>query len=186
MTATDPSPEELTPLGRMRRDLLALISLGAGGIASLLFAAPVIGFLFSPLTKATPGRWQTVGKLDDFEIGKTGEVTLKDISAEKWGGPANTAAVWLRRDDQNAFTAFAVDCTHLGCPVRWIASAELFMCPCHGGVYYKDGAVAAGPPPHALQQYPSRVRDGLVQIEWVPLPNVARKRNCRDLVNIDV
>jgi menaquinol-cytochrome c reductase iron-sulfur subunit len=38
------------------------------------------------------------------------------------------------------------------------------MCPCHGGVYYKDGSVAAGPPPRPLERYPVRVQDGQVEI----------------------
>ena len=46
-------------------------------------------------------------------------------------------------DDE--FVAFSVNCAHLGCPVRWLREAHLFMCPCHGGVYYEDGRVAAGP-----------------------------------------
>jgi menaquinol-cytochrome c reductase iron-sulfur subunit len=78
--------------------------------------------------------------------------------------------------DEQTFQAFAVDCTHLGCPVRWEASAELFMCPCHGGVYYKDGEVAAGPPPHALEQFPVRILNNTVQVEWRKLPDVAE--NC--------
>ncbi|MDQ2900037.1 MAG: Rieske 2Fe-2S domain-containing protein, partial [Acidobacteriota bacterium] len=46
----------------------------------------------------------------------------------------------------------------------------LFMCPCHGGVYYKNGDVAAGPPPKPLTKYPVRVRDGLVEILTKPTP----------------
>ena len=61
-------------------------------------------------------------------------------------------------------------CAHLGCPVRWVASADLFMCPCHGGVFYKDGRVASGPPPRTLATYPVRVRDGTVEILASPLP----------------
>ena len=54
--------------------------------------------------------------------------------------------------------------------MRWLPDAELFMCPCHGGVFYKDGAVASGPPPKALVTYPVRVRDGVVEILTSPLP----------------
>ena len=42
-------------------------------------------------------------------------------------------------------------------PVRWFAESRLFMCPCHGGVYYEDGSVASGPPPEGLYQYAYRV-----------------------------
>ena len=44
------------------------------------------------------------------------------------------------------------------------------MCPCHGGVYYEDGSVAAGPPPHPLSRYPVRVTDGQVEIRTDPIP----------------
>jgi menaquinol-cytochrome c reductase iron-sulfur subunit len=44
------------------------------------------------------------------------------------------------------------------------------MCPCHGGVYYQDGTVAAGPPPRPLPQYPVRLVDGKVEIRTDPIP----------------
>ena len=68
------------------------------------------------------------------------------------------------------FQVFAVNCAHLGCPVRWFPQSRLFMCPCHGGVYNGDGTVAAGPPPHQLSQYPVRVRDGQVELRTDPIP----------------
>ena len=72
--------------------------------------------------------------------------------------------------DADEFIAFAVNCSHLVCPVRWMADANLFMCPCHGGVYYQNGAVAAGPPPSPLPRYPVRVKNGYVQIQTAPIP----------------
>jgi menaquinol-cytochrome c reductase iron-sulfur subunit len=44
------------------------------------------------------------------------------------------------------------------------------MCPCHGGVFYEDGAVAAGPPRERLHQYEVRVREGRVEIKTGPVP----------------
>jgi Rieske Fe-S protein len=32
-----------------------------------------------------------------------------------------------------------MNCAHLGCPVTWFPQSGLFMCPCHGGVYYENG-----------------------------------------------
>jgi Rieske Fe-S protein len=48
------------------------------------------------------------------------------------------------------FLVLAVNCAHLGCPVEWFAESALFMCPCHGGVYYANGEHASGPPPRSL------------------------------------
>jgi menaquinol-cytochrome c reductase iron-sulfur subunit len=87
-----------------------------------------------------------------------------------WAGVTAKTAAWLRRVDQETFIAFSINCTHLGCPVRWLEQAELFMCPCHGGVYYKDGTVAAGPPPLPLPRYPVRLNNGKVEIQTNPIP----------------
>jgi menaquinol-cytochrome c reductase iron-sulfur subunit len=93
-----------------------------------------------------------------------------DPSPLPWAGITAKNAVWLRRESDTSFIAFAANCTHLGCPVRWMEGAELFMCPCHGGVYYKDGNVAAGPPPRPLFRYDVRVENGEVQIDSVVVP----------------
>ena len=67
-----------------------------------------------------------------------------------------------------------MNCAHLGCPVRWEEKPELFMCPCHGGVYYKDGSRAAGPPPRGLYTYPIRIVKNQVEIETqaIPITNI--------------
>ncbi len=44
------------------------------------------------------------------------------------------------------------------------------MCPCHGGVYYKDGSVAAGPPPRPLSRYEIRIEGGQVQLMTREVP----------------
>lgn len=153
-----------------RRKFLAILSAGLSAFAAVLVGIPVVGFLFSPLFRKSPRFWRPVGAVDDFTIGTTVEVTFLDATPLPWSGVAAQTAAWLRRDSMDEFTAFAVNCTHLGCPVRWLPSAGLFMCPCHGGVYYKDGTVAAGPPPKPLPQYPVRVRKGQVEILTSPIP----------------
>jgi menaquinol-cytochrome c reductase iron-sulfur subunit len=76
----------------------------------------------------------------------------------------------LRRTGEVDFTAFGLNCSHLGCPVNWRAGAELFLCPCHGGVYYADGSVAGGPPPRPLVRYSVRIGDSQrVQVLTRPL-----------------
>ena len=96
----------------------------------------------------------SVGAVEKFNVGETVEVKFADASPLPWAGVTAQTAAWLRRQDANNFIAYSVNCTHLGCPVSWLQSADLFMCPCHGGVYYKDGSVAAGPPPHPSDPVP--------------------------------
>ena len=153
-----------------RRRFLSRLSIGLSAAAAAVVGLPVVGFLVAPLLRRAPRVWRAVGRVDQFVAGETVAVTFDDASPLPWSGVTARTAAWLRRDDAASFTAFAVNCTHLGCPVRWIQSAELFLCPCHGGVFNRDGSVAAGPPPRPLTRYPVRIRDGQVEIQTAPTP----------------
>ena len=166
----EPGPP--TPVPPSRRRFLARLSIGLSSAIAAVVGVPVIGYLLSPLTWKAPRVWRPVGGVDQFEIGQTVNVVFEDASPLPWAGVTARSAAWLRRDDAEHFTAFTVHCTHLGCPVRWVATAQLFLCPCHGGVYDADGSRAAGPPPRPLPQYPVRVRNGQVEILTSPIPIV--------------
>ena len=47
------------------------------------------------------------------------------------------------------------------------------MCPCHGGVYYADGAHASGPPPRGLFQYDYKIEGGELWIKAGEVPTLA-------------
>jgi menaquinol-cytochrome c reductase iron-sulfur subunit len=160
-----PSTEELS-----RRKFLARLSIALFGFGSLILLVPMVGFVVAPLFKRRPEFWRQVGAVDKFKIGTTTAVVFEDAAALPWAGVAAKTGAWLRRVDEATFIAFSLNCTHLGCPVRWLQQAELFMCPCHGGVYYQDGTVAAGPPPLPLPRYQVRVRNGQVEIRTNPTP----------------
>jgi menaquinol-cytochrome c reductase iron-sulfur subunit len=154
---------------RTRREVLTAVSVGMGGVTALIVAIPVVGALLAPLLRPQPPEWRQVGKVDDFPVGTTTVVTFEDPSPLAWAGVASQTAAWLRRISADQFEAFSVNCTHLGCPVHWIPDATLFMCPCHGGVFYSDGRPAAGPPQRALFLYPVRVRDSQVEVQSGPV-----------------
>jgi len=153
-----------------RREFLATLSLALVAVGAALVAIPIGGFLLSPLVRKAPRLWRSVGAVDDFKIGETIEVKFIDASPLPWAGVAAQTAAWLRRETAQQFVAFAVNCTHLGCPVRWLPDADLFMCPCHGGAYYRDGSRASGPPERGLFEYPIRIQDGNVTIHAGELP----------------
>ena len=158
-------------LGPMnRRKTIGWLSAGLAALAATMVGVPVIGFLFAPLLEKTPEVWRPVGPVDRFKVGETTEVVFKDPSPLPWAGQVGKRGAWLRREAAERFVAFSINCAHLGCPVRWMAEAKLFMCPCHGGVYYADGKVAAGPPPRGLVRYDVRMRGGQVEIRTGPIP----------------
>lgn len=151
-----------------RRKFLVRLSIALSSIGAALVAIPSIAFLLG--LRKSPGIWRTVGNLEDFKIGTTVNVSFQDSSPLPWAGVTAQTAAWLRRVSDQQFIAFSMNCTHLGCPIRWLADANLFMCPCHGGVFYADGRVASGPPLRPLIQYPTRVSNGQVQILASPVP----------------
>jgi menaquinol-cytochrome c reductase iron-sulfur subunit len=158
------------PFPLTRRRFLIALSFGLGGLAATLVSAPIVGFIFTPFIRKKEEVWRPVGAVDSFGIGDTTLVSFINASPLPWAGVTSRTGSWLRRESSQEFTAFSLNCTHLGCPVRWLTGAELFMCPCHGGVYYRDGTVAAGPPPKPLPKYPVRVTNGQVEIRTSPIP----------------
>jgi menaquinol-cytochrome c reductase iron-sulfur subunit len=160
----EPTAEEIS-----RRKFLETLSIALVAVGGAIVTLPLMGFIFAPLLRKEPDVWRTVGAIGDFKVGETSAVDFLDSSPLPWAGMTAKTAAWLRRTSDQEFIAFAINCSHLGCPVRWQPSARLFMCPCHGGVYYEDGSVAAGPPPAPLERYPVRVQAGKVQIQTRPI-----------------
>jgi len=153
-----------------RRRFLNRISLALSGLAAAVVSVPIIAYLLSPLLQPPPEEWLDLGLVENFQVGDTVEVAFNEPSSLPWAGQTARTAVWLRRTADRDFTAFGLNCTHLGCPVNWRPGAELFLCPCHGGVYYADGTVAGGPPPHPLVRYRVRIGDNdRVQVLTQPL-----------------
>lgn len=157
-------------IGTDRRGFIIKIAALLGGIAAAIMAIPVIGVIIEPLVRKIPRTWRSVGKVDDFKIGETVLVSFLNSEPEPWSGITSKTASWLRRISNEEFIAYSVNCTHLGCPVRWLPDAELFLCPCHGGVYKKDGSYSAGPPPKPLPRYPVRIENNQVLIMASPIP----------------
>jgi menaquinol-cytochrome c reductase iron-sulfur subunit len=155
-----------------RRRFLNRLCIGLGVFSSAVIGLPVLGFLLEPLLAPRRYTWRRVGRVEDFTQGNTVIVKMEDADPAPWAGKIAWTAAYLQRRGETDFVAFSVNCQHLGCPVRWEAQAKLFMCPCHGGVYYENGEVAGGPPPRALQKYAVRVKEGFVEVMPGPIPMV--------------
>jgi len=172
-----------------RREWLTKIGLLLNGVAVTLLAMPIIGYLVSPLIGADKGeykRWITLGNLSEFPENQTRLAKFENPITSFADGETDHIPCWVRRMQGENFQVFAVNCAHLGCPVRWFPQSGLFMCPCHGGVYYEDGSRASGPPPRGLFEYPFKVENGKLMIEAGQLPTlsttaklVTRSRGCQ-------
>jgi menaquinol-cytochrome c reductase iron-sulfur subunit len=159
-----------------RRDLLAKIGMALNVLAVVVLATPVVGYLLSPLLRAKRGqyqRWIELGAVDEFPENQTRLAQFRNPISSPWDGDTDKIPCWVRRMTGEQFQVFAVNCAHLGCPVRWFAQSGLFMCPCHGGVYYQDGSRASGPPPRGLFEYAYKVRNGKLMIEAGQIPTLS-------------
>lgn len=168
----DPSGEDDGPPDPARRRFLARLALGLGGAAGAVAAVPWLAVFLNPAQRRDPEIWRPVGRVDEFPLGRTVQVTYLETTPLPWAGFSGRDSAWVRRDGDQDFIAFSSYCTHIGCPVRWEPGAQLFLCPCHGGAFHPDGRVAAGPPPRPLDRHPIRIRDGVVELraEGVPPP----------------
>ena len=158
-----------------RRGFLTKLIFGSGAFVATVLGFPLVTAMLDPVTRKREKVWRQVGALEDFLMDETKMVSFMNASPYKWSSKISHSATYIRREENNKLTAFSVNCAHLGCPVRWDEGAQLFMCPCHGGVYYKDGSRAAGPPLRGLYQYPVRIVNNQVEIETeaIPITNIS-------------
>jgi len=163
------APEPQVP----RRNFLLRVGIGLSALAGALASVPIVGYLLSPLRNAGQRSWVRVGALSEFPIGETRLTTFANPSHEAWDGPTSMMPCYVRRMANDRFQVFAVNCAHLGCPVRWFPESGLFMCPCHGGVYYDDGSRASGPPPRGLFEYQWQIRRDELWVQGGELPTLA-------------
>ena len=136
----------------------------------------VLGYLLGPAMKKEKDTefWVGLGPVDQFPEGETRLVNFRNPSTTPWDGQTADLPCWVRRISGNTFQVFAINCAHLGCPVRWFAQSKLFMCPCHGGAYYEDGSRASGPPERGLFEYAYKIEANNLIISVGDLPTLAR------------
>jgi menaquinol-cytochrome c reductase iron-sulfur subunit len=82
-----------------------------------------------------------------------------------WIESEEELAAYVLTENGRDYVAMSNICTHLACRVRWIADRQQFFCPCHNGVYDKQGRVISGPPPRPLDRYEVRVEDGRLEVD---------------------
>lgn len=70
----------------------------------------------------------------------------------------------LFQEEDGAFRAFSLVCTHLACNVVWKPDRKEFYCPCHDGLFDAQGNVLSGPPPSPLEQWPVQVKNDKIVI----------------------
>ena len=174
MATNEPASTRTSPEGVSRRSFLFGVGVALNVVAATLLAIPVIGYVFSSFFRRRPsGSWIMLGALETFPENQTRLATYRNPYTRPWDGKTADIPCWVRRLTGEKFQVFAINCTHLGCPVRWFAESRLFMCPCHGGAYYDDGSHASGPPPRGLYEYEYKIEQGRLWVRGGQLPTLS-------------
>jgi menaquinol-cytochrome c reductase iron-sulfur subunit len=179
-TSTSTQNADLT-----RRNFLMKVGIALNAVVALAIATPVVAYLLGPVLKRKDyPAWVSLGGVDDFAAGETKLVTFANPYSNLWDGLTAQVPAYVRRTGSTAgasdFTVFAINCAHLGCPVRWFKESQLFMCPCHGGVYYADGSRASGPPERGLFTYDLKLDSGKLLIYAGQLPTLSNRASNGD------
>ncbi len=157
-----------------RRNFLLMVGAAVNAVAAAMVGLPILGFVLSSFVKKPDATWISLGSTSQFPENSARMVAFMNPGRRPEDGDTAHIPVWVRRLTKDDYKVFAINCTHLGCPVRWFEESQLFLCPCHGGAFYADGAHAAGPPPRGLYEYEYKVENGELQIKGGYLPVIAR------------
>jgi quinol---cytochrome c reductase iron-sulfur subunit, bacillus type len=170
---TNPVIAPSTEATLSRRGFFLKLGILFNGFAAMVVAVPIVRFLLSSVARGQ-GKgylsWVHLGDVTNFPEGQTRMATFRNPFVMPTDGKTVDTACWVRRVSGDQFQVFAINCAHLGCPVRWFPQSGLFMCPCHGGAYYRDGSRASGPPERGLFEYPYKIENGLLTINAGQLP----------------
>lgn len=152
-----------------RRGALIAGSQAVGAVAGAAILLPVVGFAVSPIFVTPDERWDGVGPVDQFTADTYKQATITQVPGI---GESGKTTVYIRRaapdtfpgEVEGEFVAVSNRCAHLGCPVRFVAAAKTFICPCHGGVYDFEGKVLGGPPVRPLDRFQTRVNGDQLEV----------------------
>jgi len=147
-----------------RRFLSGIIAAVAGAVATLV-GVPAIAYIASPgFKEQNPSQWLTLGPVTGLTPGiPTGFPFARKIK-DGWTETSQTGVAFAVTHDGQNVKVYSDVCTHLGCRVTWHEDRQMYISPCHNGLFSIDGEVLGGPPPRPLDQFQTRIENGQIKI----------------------
>lgn len=148
-----------------RRELLSKATAFIGALIGAGLVVPAVAYIIGPALQRQEENWIELGTTRKVEIGTP---TLFKARVERqtgWIESEEEIAAYVLTENGREYTAMSNICTHLGCRVRWVADRSQFLCPCHNGIFDKQGNVVSGPPPRPLDRYQVRVEDNQLLVK---------------------
>ena len=152
-----------------RREMLKrLLQLGGAAVAAIV-GLPALILSLSPLRAQRQAVWRNIGSLAAVPVGAVQRAVVA-LPHPDWAQTVIEQGVYVWRPSPSEVVVYSRSCTDLGCPLNWDPGGEVFLCPCHGGIFAKDGARMAGPPKQPMLRYLTRIRNGQVEIDLRSVP----------------
>ena len=143
-----------------RRQFVGGVVGSVGAIMTTFVGLPIVGYIMSPaLTKSGGQQWISLGSVSALQPGVPTRLTFSQIRRVGWKRTRVNHAVYAMGNDGENITVMSDVCTHLSCIVHWDEEEGVFICPCHNGVFDKDGNVLSGPPPRPLDRLEAKIED---------------------------
>ncbi len=148
-----------------RRGFVGGVVAVVGAIISAVVGLPAIGYVVSPALKKGGGdEWITLGPASAIEPGVPTPFTFSVTREVAWRRARINRTVYAVTEDGQNVTVFSDACTHLSCKVHWNEERGAFVCPCHDGIFDKQGNVVSGPPPRPLYHFETQIENDQLMI----------------------
>ncbi|KMJ59743.1 menaquinol-cytochrome C reductase [Bacillus sp. LL01] len=151
-----------------RRQFLNYTLTGVGGFMAAGMLMPMVRFAIDPVLKAG-NEQDLVAVCEESELtAEPQNFPFKIKQVDAWYESDEPRTAWIYKDEEGKIVALSPVCKHLGCTVNWASdpsNEDKFFCPCHYGLYYKNGDNVPNTPPLApLDVYVHEVKDGIVYL----------------------
>jgi len=148
-----------------RRNFMKAAIVSIGGLIGAAIGLPAIPYIMGPALQKESDAWIQLGSVGKVEL-NIPTLFKKTIETQTgWIDTEEEISVYVLTSDGQDYVVMSNVCTHLACRVRWIPERDAFFCPCHNGVFSREGNVVDGPPPRPLDRFESKVEDGIIFIK---------------------
>jgi len=144
--------------------LLGICTLSVGALLSV----PLVRFGLYPLrVKTTETSWSDLGDEGKFALVTSPVRRLITVEhLDGWRKAVFQRTVYVTKGADGQTIVLSAVCPHLGCSVPWNEAQGQFICPCHAGVFARDGKRISGPPPRGMDTLETTIKNGRLMVRY--------------------
>ncbi len=160
MNSSEPSQKDSS-----RRRFLSGAIAAMGGVITAVVGIPAIAYIVGPALTQQAVEWIQLGSVRKVEKGTPTLFKVTLTHQTGWVTSQEEIDAYVLTDDGQNFVALSNICTHLGCRLRWIPEQGKFFCPCHNGIFNKDGSIVSGPQPRPMDRFQTKLENDTIFIK---------------------